>query len=320
MSIFRCAVPFYPDPGQPDSPSAYNKTYLVTGRLVKRPGAYGSWTSADIQYKSVSAVTVKGYKSWHALECAWFAGCDRGEHAHPAGPTPNGRAPSSPTPSPLPLPSSLPPSPSMPPSLPLPSPSSPTSRLRSPADSPSLHIHSRSESIRSVAVSSTLPPSPPASPCPPARLPHTPLDASVADAPPTLQRRAKADRARPSWLMAYAVRSNGQGVVFGSYEQARGLYHQLQAQGHDASLAASPSLTDSVSFVEGFPVGGSSVEATRRRAWIHEEYDARQRRLIDTWRDTSGTDGGESDAADNGVDSDDSWSSESSEDLTEVEG
>jgi hypothetical protein len=119
--------------------------------------------------------------------------------------------------------------------------------------------------------------------------------------------------------MAYVVHSNGQGVVFGSYKQAWGLYHQLQSQGRDVSLAVSPSLTDSVSFLEGFSVAGSSAEAARWRAWIHEEYDARHHRLIDTWCDTLGTDGGESDGWEDGVESDDSWSSESCEVLTEVE-
>ncbi|KAJ7906472.1 hypothetical protein B0H13DRAFT_1880537 [Mycena leptocephala] len=300
------------------------KIYLVTGRKVECPGAYASWTSADAQYRTVSAATVKGYKSWHALESAWFAGCDRGEHDHPPRPTLDGSAPSSPPSPPLP-PSPL--LPSSPPSSPACTPRPTFRSLSSPADSPSSCIRSPSSSTRSLSVASPSPPSPPA------RFPHTPPGMSLAGATPYSPTTGKVGprtshmvSGSPSGRdvipgkMAYAVRSNGQGVVFGSYEQARGLYHQLQSQGRDASLAASPSLTDSVSFLEGFPVAGSSAEAARRRAWIHKEYDARHRRLIDTWRDTLGTDGGESDGWEDGVESDDdSWSSESSEVLTEVE-
>ncbi|KAJ6511849.1 hypothetical protein DFH09DRAFT_1333513 [Mycena vulgaris] len=53
----RCAVPFYGDPGQPDSPMPGQKIYLVSGRNVRCPAAYVSWPSADTQYKSVSNVT-----------------------------------------------------------------------------------------------------------------------------------------------------------------------------------------------------------------------------------------------------------------------
>lgn len=41
--IFRCAVPFYADPGQPNGPQVGQKIYLVTGRNVRAPGAYASW-------------------------------------------------------------------------------------------------------------------------------------------------------------------------------------------------------------------------------------------------------------------------------------
>lgn len=88
--------------------------------------------------------------------------------------------------------------------------------------------------------------------------------------------------------MVYAVRSNGQGVVFTNYEQARGMYHQLQSLGLSPSLASSPSLTDGVSFVEGFAIRGTSAEAVRRRDWINEEYAAHQRRLLEGWADGEG--------------------------------
>lgn len=84
--------------------------------------------------------------------------------------------------------------------------------------------------------------------------------------------------------MAYAVRMDGRGVVFDVFADARKLYHDLQAQGHSVALAAGPSLTDGVSFVENFAVDGSSSEARRRREWIVEEFGARGRRLSETWR------------------------------------
>ncbi|KAJ6523780.1 hypothetical protein DFH09DRAFT_1329815 [Mycena vulgaris] len=61
----RCAVPFYGNPGQPDSPMPGQKIYLVIGR------------------NGVPNATVKGYRQWSPLEAAWFAACDRGEHDHP---------------------------------------------------------------------------------------------------------------------------------------------------------------------------------------------------------------------------------------------
>ncbi|KAJ7130908.1 hypothetical protein C8R46DRAFT_1235906 [Mycena filopes] len=94
-SKFRCPVPFYPDPGQPQTPSKRDKFYLVVGKNVIRPGAYNSWSSADAQYNKVSGATAKGYANWSVLESAWFAGCDRGEHDHPARPLQSTTSPTS---------------------------------------------------------------------------------------------------------------------------------------------------------------------------------------------------------------------------------
>ncbi|KAJ7689137.1 hypothetical protein B0H17DRAFT_1135187 [Mycena rosella] len=85
-SPFRCAVPFHPDPGQPQIPVTGQPLYLVTGVQVNKPGAYMSWSSASAQYTGVSAATLKRYRSWPPLECAWFAACARGEHDHPGDP------------------------------------------------------------------------------------------------------------------------------------------------------------------------------------------------------------------------------------------
>ncbi|KAJ7895849.1 hypothetical protein B0H13DRAFT_1885371 [Mycena leptocephala] len=61
---------------EPESPPTRKKVYLVLGVNVKKPGGYLSWPSADAQYKSVSAATIKGYSTWELLRGAWHARCD----------------------------------------------------------------------------------------------------------------------------------------------------------------------------------------------------------------------------------------------------
>ncbi|KAJ7717315.1 hypothetical protein B0H16DRAFT_1740612 [Mycena metata] len=59
------------------------------------PGAYSSWNSADVQYKKVSAATVKGYATgdWPNLEAAWHAAltASRSRDNHPPYATPRDR-------------------------------------------------------------------------------------------------------------------------------------------------------------------------------------------------------------------------------------
>ncbi|KAJ7021006.1 hypothetical protein C8F04DRAFT_1187296 [Mycena alexandri] len=322
MTTHRCAVPFHPDPGQPARPTG-PKFYLVTGANVVKPGAYSSWTSADAQYKGVSNVTLKGYTSWGALQSAWFAGCDRGEHTHP------GKSCSES----LSVDGSVSRSLVSSPRLPQRSSSALASHSTSAASTSTTSHHLRpppSENILSVDRSVARSPvsSPRLSPgYSLASASYSPLAASVASAAshpqpsPSRQHAASSARggmvsasrtgafpsprssadtppaqssparvrstpgcsgcaarestppaprtppARSSPLpasskrqaevaiagkMAYAVRTDGQGVVFDLFEDARNLYHDLQAQGYSVSLAAGPSLTDSVSFVENF--------------------------------------------------------------------
>ncbi|KAJ6522123.1 hypothetical protein DFH09DRAFT_1372799 [Mycena vulgaris] len=254
-SPVHCAVPFYGDPGQPDGSVPGQKLYLVSGRNVRFPGAYVSWPSADAQYKSVSNATVKSYRSWTPLESAWFAGCERGEHTHSSnteGPDLQVEGLTSP-------PCALAPSLvlSSPVSFPPAYPRAPTSAKPPTSGKPAL--------TASTASSFAAPrrgvfPSP---------SPHRPSDGAPAAVIPG--------------KMAYAVRHNDQGVVFGDYESARALYHGLQARGEVPCLASTPSLTDGICFVEGFSMDGRSREALQRQEWVEEERRARAQHIVDAW-------------------------------------
>ncbi|KAJ7657639.1 hypothetical protein DFH06DRAFT_1327721 [Mycena polygramma] len=229
--------------------------YLITGRNVVQPGAYGSWSSANAQYTGVTDATSQSYKIWEELESAWFADCERGDHGH--GP-PQSRSRSSPDSAIL-------------------SPSSARSSASSPAATSPSACPTSSPRLRS-----------PSSPSPSSQPPASPCTRSCPPPRPAARTARPPPRAKPHLAtipipgkMVYAVRANGQGVVFDDFEQARGLYYQAQAQGHSASLACTPSLTDGVCWLEGFVVGQTSVEAARRRLWIGEERTARQRRVTD---------------------------------------
>ncbi|KAJ7433328.1 hypothetical protein FB451DRAFT_1473558 [Mycena latifolia] len=250
MTGFRCAVPFYADPGQPNGPLPGQKIYLVSGRNVCFPGAYVSWPSAEAQWTGVSDASMMSYRHWEPLEAVWWAGCDRGEHDHSVL---NDDAAgtlilwASPTPSLSTSPSSLsvsPPSPS------LPSPSS--LAASSPSQLP--RSSSRTRSRRTPRKSSMVPA----------------LDKAPA-APAT---------AHIAGRMAYAVKHNGGGVVFDDYGCARELYHTLQAEGESPSLASCPSLTEGVCFAEGFLLERASAA---RRRWIDEERVARRRNVAEKW-------------------------------------
>ncbi|KAJ6524641.1 hypothetical protein DFH09DRAFT_1189404 [Mycena vulgaris] len=258
-SPFRCAVPFYGDPGQPDGPVAGQKIYLVSGRNVRFPGAYVSWPSAHTQFNNVSNATVKGYKTWGPLESAWFASCDRGEHKHLS----KTEAPT------LPVEevTRRHPQPGSPPRSCLPSPV-----LPSPVSKPSASSRPSSATKPPISV-------------------KRPLIASSLSArprgafPSTFPRSASGDNAAAAipGKMAYAVRHNGQGVVFGDYASARELYHGLQARGEVPCLASTPSLTDGVCFVEHFSTESGSPEALQRQGWVEEERRARDLHIGDVW-------------------------------------
>ncbi|KAJ6477685.1 hypothetical protein C8R45DRAFT_1101995 [Mycena sanguinolenta] len=143
-SPYRCNPPYHPDRGEPARPVLGRKMYLVCGRLVKKPGFYTSWPSADAQYKGVSGASIKGYHNYDDLVAAWHTRCDLGEHDHATDPLYRevqcGRA-APPPPSPVP--------------------SSPASR--EPPPSPPLrlyYIHSRSPTRTPSPMSRTPSPVP----------------------------------------------------------------------------------------------------------------------------------------------------------------
>ncbi|KAJ7602795.1 hypothetical protein DFH06DRAFT_1351028 [Mycena polygramma] len=243
-------------------------------RLPEDPKLYEEWylvTGRNVgkpgaypSWRSAQATaeptaTPQMYTSWEALESAWYHECDRGEHKHPTR-----NSPLCPTSCSV-FTTCTPP---LRPLWPL-SPSLPSGSRFGPAPLTTPHCSSRS------------------------RTPPTPRS-SPRVSPVTHSSTRPATRAK----MVYAVRGNGQGVVFDSYEQARALYLQLQAQGFSAALSCSPSLTDGVCWIEGFLIGAPSKEAARRRAWIGEERAASQYLLetsVDSdddswWSDNSGVD------------------------------
>ncbi|KAJ7136900.1 hypothetical protein C8R44DRAFT_868992 [Mycena epipterygia] len=248
-SQFRCAVPFYHDPGQPDGPVVGQKIYLVSGVNVEYPGAYVSWPSAAAEYNTSSSASVKKYKNWARLEAAWFAGCDRGEHNHPAA----------------------------------------ANEARQRRMDGTLVVHSAATSA--TLVTSPLVCSPPRSSASHQRwrletASASPLSSSqmpsLADAH-VRSRSPSTDAPAIPGKMVYAVKHNGQGVVFDDYHIARKLYHKIQAEGGSPALASSPSLTEGVCFVEGFCTDNGSREGLQRQEWIEEERAAHTQRVVNTW-------------------------------------
>ncbi|KAJ7645776.1 hypothetical protein B0H17DRAFT_1215907 [Mycena rosella] len=218
--------------------------YLVSGRNVEFPGVYVSWPSAAAQYHTTSSATVKKYKTWASLQAAWFAGCDRGEHDHPTSNDPQ--------------------QPSMDGTLAVRSSAAPSSSQTFAAP----HLLPSREARHVKPLWS---PSAPGFPSP------------APAATDTRSRSPARDAAAIPGKMAYAVRHNGQGVVFDDYSVARTLYHKIQAEGGSPALASSPSLTEGICFIEEFCAENSSAEGSRRRRWIEEERAARTRRVVRTW-------------------------------------
>ncbi|KAJ7079805.1 hypothetical protein B0H15DRAFT_953891 [Mycena belliarum] len=295
-SSCRCAVPFYPDPGQPQGPLPGQKIYLVTGRKVRFPGAYVSWSSADAQYKNVPSANLKSYKLWGPLEAAWFASCDRGEHRHPTSDTAAADIlrKSEPPPSASSSPPG-PPSTSMLPALKLqPSPTALRTGAGDSLRTPHTHVV-KSTSIaapmgtpsadsprRSATRSPLVKPAPSLTAPKPTVSDVKPRRAGVPPARPASASPGQSAAAPPAIAgrMSYAVKYSGGGIVFGDYAEARARYHELQAAGEAPCLAPLPSLTEGVSFVEGFS-GASASQA--RDVWINEEREARAQQVKDDW-------------------------------------
>ncbi|KAJ7496061.1 hypothetical protein B0H11DRAFT_1910325 [Mycena galericulata] len=217
----HCAVPIHLDPGA--SGANIQKYYLVTGVKPEVAGAYGSWPSADAQYKKVPSATLKGYTAaeWPALESAWRAACERGEHGA--------------------LHSPLEPKPSTP----------QTARhgpvKTQPQTQPLLFSPSRASSSR-------------ASPAVPRRVPAGLTDSRSVSPVRTVVIESRspspAESRSPSPAgTTYAVRvgSGGVGQVFEEYRPARAYFHRLQRDGARPVLSVCQGLTAAVAFIEEMP-------------------------------------------------------------------
>ncbi|KAJ7917980.1 hypothetical protein B0H13DRAFT_2321776 [Mycena leptocephala] len=249
MSSPKCPIPQYPD--DPNSTSPVKKYYLVTGANVRQPGVYHSWPSADAQYKKVSAATLKGYEpaEWPALEAAWQAACDRGEHRHVQ--------PRSSSPSPA--------TPIKPRGM-----STRTYAPPPPVTSGKARATPQSDRAASPRAASRRPSAVPLflinsrSPSPTAALPSS---------PPIIA--GPASRVAPAGRRAYAVRCQGRGEVFDEYQPARDHYHSLQHLGEHPVLAIRDSLTAAVCFIEE---EHPAPDAAVRAHWIREELGVREGR------------------------------------------
>ncbi|KAJ7174320.1 hypothetical protein C8R46DRAFT_1214531 [Mycena filopes] len=272
----RCALPFHPDPAQPPTPLTGQKLYLVMGPECDTPGAYVSWPSASAQYNKYPTATLKSYFRWHEAQSAWWAGCDRGEHNHPAaaqspasqrpaGQRPAAHGPATPrvagSPRPRvagsPRPRVAPTSPRSPVPVFLISSRSPSPAAASPP------AQSRQQQQQGGSSS-------PAQPKGKQR--HTPAAARDTPRPPP---------GAPEGRKVYAVRALDDptgGVVFSDYDAARSWYLQKQAAGFEPTMVTGHSLTTAVNFTERFPQqeGG---EAQHRRNLVEEENRARRERV-----------------------------------------
>ncbi|KAJ7459140.1 hypothetical protein B0H11DRAFT_1924473 [Mycena galericulata] len=247
--VYRCELPYYPDPGQPPQPSADQKLYLVTGTgyINGRPiraGAYSSWSSSGSIVRSVVTATCKGYlpHEREAMEAAWHASCDRGEHDHHA--RPNVAPLSVPLASPRSTPGSTPrPAPRFGDTVPpyLWSPKAPASPSPAPAAPASGH-RKKKEKVKlfdkPIEISSRSP-SPGAPPLPGAK--------------------------------SYAVRSGARGWVFSDLEEARNKYHSLQTRGRKVQMATATGFTRALAFAESYPPHPDSDEGRVRAQWSEAE-------------------------------------------------
>ncbi|KAJ7431212.1 hypothetical protein B0H11DRAFT_1941980 [Mycena galericulata] len=73
---------------RPSTPAVTQRLYLVTGGKPEAAGAYATWNTAAPNSQGVSAANVKAYgpDEREAMYAAWYAACERGEHAHPGRP------------------------------------------------------------------------------------------------------------------------------------------------------------------------------------------------------------------------------------------
>ncbi|KAJ7711572.1 hypothetical protein B0H16DRAFT_1745043 [Mycena metata] len=260
----RCEAPFFPDVGQAEMPTAYQKL-LVTGGDKARQGTYPSWNSAGGNSQRVSGALVVKYEASerHLMHTTWYSACDRGEHYHPGKPQT----------------SATPPSPG-------------TSRSAAQSSM------SRSSTPRTAGPSSstlyTAGPSfrlwtPTPSPAPQASA-ETPQRQGKSkfklfregerspSPPPTLAPSASGASIPAPGFPAYAVRSGTRGWIFGDAGAARDKFHRLQTEGLAVELATTKGFTQALRFVERDEDDMASAEGRVRREWIREEREAYRRR------------------------------------------
>ncbi|KAJ7429596.1 hypothetical protein B0H11DRAFT_2265219 [Mycena galericulata] len=270
----RCALPFHPDPGQPQAVAAGEKIYLISRRDCQKAGAYVSWPSASAELNRYATASVKTYYLWSQAESAWWAACDRGEHAHHAAET-------------LARPRTAPSS------------DKKTGRKLTEVSSPGTsHRHGSPSTARSPKSKEAVPvfdiPSRSPSPQPSKKKPapfsrsKSAAPAVQAPAPTSRSKSAATSRSKPAAAAApallvgrrvYAVRCRDGlgGAVFSSFSEARDWYHAKHAAGLVPALLTADSLTAGVNLLEEFL--DVDPRMGERASLVEEEARARRKKV-----------------------------------------
>ncbi|KAJ7429153.1 hypothetical protein B0H11DRAFT_2266732 [Mycena galericulata] len=264
---YRCSLPYYPDPGQPDTPADNQKLYLVTGTDPNiKAGAYPNWNSGGGNSQGISLNRVQGYLPHErdAMQAAWYSACDRGEHDHPADPNlkrRTGSVPLSPrapgrasvwTPSPSPAAAS--------PARASPAGEDYSSHRASPARAPAPKKPKQKlfdeETPRGRGSSGS-----------------KPIDISSRSSSPAARAKTRTTRhpVSPPGLKAYGLRCGLEGWVYADLNEARDHFHRLQAAGKKAQLATATGFTRALAFAERVVNEADSTEGRRRTRWAEEE-------------------------------------------------
>ncbi|KAJ7170316.1 hypothetical protein C8R43DRAFT_1120744 [Mycena crocata] len=260
--------------GHEQLPLIVSYDIALCGSTLKAPGVYGSWLSAQAEWKSVPAhdnATCKGFFSQSKLRSAWHARCDRGEHNHPVDPAIVAQSrpvplyfisSRSPSPARDPPPYGSPP-PASPPASPPVSQSSPA-RPHRPRPAPG-SIPSSPSTMRNARAAVAPPPAAPASPSPPSR------------ARGRVGSRSSTGPTPPVGLKSYAVRVGHEGEIFTDAGEARQRFLALQEQGKSPSLVSSDSVARCMAWLDNTP--WEAAGSTQLRGWAEEEERARRRRV-----------------------------------------
>ncbi|KAJ6592933.1 hypothetical protein B0H19DRAFT_1245730 [Mycena capillaripes] len=244
--VYRCEPPYFSDPGQPATPNASQKLYLVTGEDKERAGMYPSWNSAGGNSQGLGATFVKRYSARERdqLRAAWHAACNRGEHAHP----PNLAL--------APLVASQQQNPS--------SPRTPTLPARLWTTSPAPNQPAPTGKRKVKIFSGDTP-----------RASSGAIHLSRCSLSPTPTPFIPGSVPAPG-LKVYAVRSPTRGWVFSDAGDAWDRFHCLQRDGQKAEFSTAPGFTRALAFAERETPDPSSDEGRRRRAWTLEESRAHE--------------------------------------------